>query len=110
MRYVLGVSLALALSLLAMNARSADRTVRIGFVDPVSLSPSVSRDAFWARLRELGWVEGRNLVIETRSAEGHYDRLSAIMTDLAAREVDVIVTYSTVAGLAAKKATTTVPI
>ena len=110
MRYVLGVSLALALSLLAMNARSADRTVRIGFVDPVSLSPSVWTDAFWARLRELGWVEGRNLVIETRSGEGHYDRLPAIMTDLAARKVDVIVTYSTVAGLAAKGATTTVPI
>ena len=84
--------------------------MRTTFVDPVSLSPSVSREAFWARLRELGWVEGRNLVIETRSAEGHYDRLPAIMAELIDRKVDILVTYSTVAGLAAKDATRTVPI
>jgi len=88
----------------------AERTVRIGFVDPVSLSSRAPIEGFWARLRELGWVEGRNLVIETRSAEGHYERLPALMAELVDRRVDLLVTYSTTAGLAAKSATSTIPI
>src|SRR5262245_33061148 len=90
---------------------AAERIVRIGFVDPLSSSSGIGNDVvFWAKLRELGWVEGRNLVIETRSAEGHYDRLPALMTELVDRRVDVLVTYSTAAGLAAKAATSTIPI
>lgn len=108
--YLLSVFLAVAISLQPIDVWSDDRTARIGFVIPVPLSPSVARDAFWARLRELGWGEGRNLVIETRSAEGHYDRLPEIMKELVQRKVDIIVTYSTPAGIAAKNATSTVPI
>lgn len=109
-RHLLSLLLAAAMSLLLLSAWSADKVARIGFVDPASLSPRQTTDTLWARLRELGWEEGRNLVIETRSAEGHYDRLPAIMKELVDRKVDIIVTYSTVAGLAAKNATSTIPI
>jgi putative ABC transport system substrate-binding protein len=51
--------------------------------------------AFWQRLSELGWVEGRNLVIDARWAEGRIDRLPALMQEVVARKVDLIVTYTT---------------
>jgi putative ABC transport system substrate-binding protein len=60
-------------------------------------------------LRDLGWVEGRNLVIEYRWAEGKYERLPALIAELIALKVEVIVTAGTPATLAVKKATTSVP-
>ena len=66
--------------------------------------------AFWIRLKELGYVEGQNLVIEARWAEGDYERLPALVGDLVGRKVDVIVTTATRATLVAKAATTTIPI
>jgi putative ABC transport system substrate-binding protein len=66
--------------------------------------------AFWERLHELGWVEGKNLSIETRWAEGHVERLPTLMNEVIARKVDVLFTYGTPAAVAAKKATATVPI
>ena len=105
------VSAAGALGLsISHSAETDQRMVRIGFVDPVNLSPPKQIDAFWTRLRALGWVEGVNLLVETRSAEGHYDRLPALMKELVDRKVDVLVTYSTPAAIAAKNATSTVPI
>src|SRR5262249_49933423 len=113
-RYLFALSTAAAISLPSPSGSYAgpvgDRIARVGFADPVSITPRPNVDAFWVRLRELGWEEGRNLVVETRSAEGDYDRLPAIMKELVDRKVDVLVTYSTVAGLAAKHATTTIPI
>ena len=61
-------------------------------------------------IHELGWVEGQNLAIEARWAEGRYDRLPALMVEVIGRQVDVLVTYGTPAAIAAKKATSTVPI
>lgn len=104
------LGLGFALGVAATTSQAEQRIVRLGFVEPVFTSPPTQVDAFWKRLRELGWVEGRSLVVETRSAEGHYERLPALMTELVDRKVDVLVTYSTPAGIAAKNATSTVPI
>jgi putative ABC transport system substrate-binding protein len=93
------------------TAEPTQRVVGVGFVSP--FSPSTSPRgvrAFRERLTELGYVEGQNVVIETRWAEGRYDRLPALMAEVVARKVDVLVTYGTPAAIAAKKATSTVPI
>ena len=58
----------------------------------------------------MGWVEGQNLVIEARRAEGDYERLPALMSEVLAHNIDVLVTTTTPAAVAAKKATSTVPI
>jgi putative ABC transport system substrate-binding protein len=85
--------------------------VRVAFVHPQSPSTAVRGvGAFWERLRELGYVEGRNLIIETRWAEGRDERLPALVADVLGRKVDVIVTYGTPSAIAAKKGTDTVPI
>jgi len=92
-------------------AEPVQKVVRLGFVH--SQSPSTANrglSAFWERLAELGWVQGRNLVSEERWAEGHIERLPALMADMVERKVDVIVTYSTPAAVAAKCATNTIPI
>lgn len=98
------------LALPAIADQPGSRMVRIGYVDPVSPGVRHGVAAFRQRLGELGWVEGRNLVIEARSAEGHIERLPQLFDELVASKVDVIVTHSTPAALAAKKATTAIPI
>ncbi|MEO8628880.1 MAG: ABC transporter substrate-binding protein [Betaproteobacteria bacterium] len=65
---------------------------------------------FWERLRWLGWIEGQNLVIERRWADGNLDRLPALMAEVIERNVNVIIAGSTPAEIAAKNATSTIPI
>jgi len=92
-------------------ADPARKVVRVGFVGPESPSTTVRGvAAFWQRLRELGWVEGQNLVIEARWTEGRAERLPTLLAEVIGSKVDVLVTYSTPAAVAAKKATSTVPI
>jgi len=78
---------------------------RIGIVDDAPIW-----DHFRAGLRELGYVEGRTIAIEYRSAEGQPDRLAAAAIELARFPVDLIATFGTAASHAAKQATTTIPI
>jgi len=87
------------------------KAMRLGFVDPHSPSTDLRGvNEFWQRLHELGWEEGQNLVVERRWAGGRIDRLPGLMAEVVANNVDVLVTYSTPAALAAKRATSTVPI
>jgi putative ABC transport system substrate-binding protein len=84
---------------------------RIGFLGATSIAAYKSRvDAVRAGLRDLGYVEGKNLVMEFRWADGMYDRLPNLAAELVRLKVDVIVTGGTPGTRAAKQATTTIPI
>lgn len=91
------------------QAQQAAKVYRIGMVSPAVPIPQLS-DAFRQALRELGYVEGQNIVLEARYAEGKPERLPELVGELIHLKVDVIVSGSTVGVLAAKRATTTVPI
>jgi putative ABC transport system substrate-binding protein len=93
------------------DAQQPTKVPRIGFLSVNSLADNAARiEAFRYGLRELGYVEGRNIVIEWRSAEGKFDRLLALATDLVNLKVDVIVSYGPTPTRVAKKATATIPI
>jgi putative ABC transport system substrate-binding protein len=92
-------------------ARAQQPIPQIGFLSAVSPGPFAQRVAAFHRgLNEMGFVEGQNLAIENRWAEERYDRLPALASDLVGRKVALIVTYTDAAALAAKAATTTIPI
>jgi putative ABC transport system substrate-binding protein len=83
----------------------------LGFLSAVSPGPFAQRMAAFHRgLGEAGYAEGKNLVIESRWAEERYERLPALAAELVARRVAALVTYTDAAALAAKAATTTIPI
>jgi putative ABC transport system substrate-binding protein len=103
---------AILVARLAAEAQQAAKIARIGYLSPnLATSPHL-REAFSQGLRDLGYVEGRNLVIEYRDAEGKPERIPALAAELVALKVDVIVTEggNTRVPLAAKQATTTLPI
>ena len=82
----------------------------IGVLNTGSPGPSPLLAAFRQGLSEAGYVEGQNVAIEYRWAEGHYDRLPALAADLVGRKVDLIMATSPPSALAAKSATSTIPI
>jgi putative ABC transport system substrate-binding protein len=94
---------------LAAYAQQPKKIPRIGFLSAASVS-SDRLDIFRQGLRELGYVEGQNVVIEARWAEGKYERLPGFAAELVRLKVDVIVTYGPPAIQAAKEATGTIPI
>ena len=94
-----------------LAARAQGKVPRVGFMGNSTEALEVNlTDAFREGLRELGYEEGRNIVIEYRWAEGQYERFPALVAELIAAKVDVIVTAGTPAALAMKNATTTVPL
>ena len=98
---------------LATWAQQPEKAVRLGFLSSASPSSSIYKknfDTLRAGLREFGYVEGQNLIIESRWAEDQYDRLPELAAELVRLDVDVLVTHGTPGTLAAKRATTTIPI
>jgi putative tryptophan/tyrosine transport system substrate-binding protein len=95
----------------AVEAQQAEKIFRIAYLDPGNASGSaVLVDAFRQELRKLGWIVGKNIAIEYRFAEQKNERLSELAADLVRLKVDLIVTAGTPPALAAKSATTTIPI
>ena len=95
---------------LTARAQQPGKLPTIGFL---GASPSIESDrvaAFVQRLRELAWIDGRNLAIEYRWAEGRNERYAEAAAELVRLKVDIIVTVATPATLAAKQATTVIPI
>src|SRR4051812_13887131 len=95
----------------AAGAQQPAKVPRVGWLSPGSAASDENFLAsFRDGLRELGWVAGQNIVIEPRWAEGKFERLPDLATELVRQKVDVIVASVTQASLAAKRATTTIPI
>ena len=104
------LALALLAAPLAAEAQLAGKVYRIGFLSTAShaLHPMTARlDALRQGLRELGYVEGRNIAVEQRSAEGNPDRLAGLAAELVGLKVDCIVTAGDTPARAAKQATST---
>ena len=105
------LTLALLAAPLAAEAQPPTNIPRIGFLTAVPLSVMSARtEAFRQGLRELGYVEGKTILIEWRSAEGQLDRLPSLAAELVRLKVDVIVTAGPASTRPAKAATVTIPI
>ena len=99
------LTLSLTLAPLAAEAQQTGKVYRIGVLETTSPALNTANlDAFRQGLRELGYVEGQNFVIEYRSADGRPERFPGLATELVRLKVDLIVTRGTPAVLAAEKA------
>jgi putative ABC transport system substrate-binding protein len=105
---IVALTMLAALPLVA-NAQPAGKAPRVAYLSASSAS-SATVEAFEQGLRELGYVDGRNILIEYRWANGQFDRLPAIAAELVRLGINVIVAANTPAALAAKNATSTIPI
>jgi putative tryptophan/tyrosine transport system substrate-binding protein len=113
---LIGLAVILALSLLtplSTEAQQAGKPFRIGFL-AFGLKPGAGSDplfdVFLQALRDLGYVEGRNVVLEVRYAEGRNERFPSLAAELVNLKVDVLVAQSTPAAIAAKQASSSIPI
>src|SRR4030095_16028557 len=96
---------------LIAEAQQSVKVYRIGYLSaPTRASGEQGLQAFLRALRELGWIEGQNLIIEYRWAEGKIERLPDLAAELVRRKVDLIVAPAGSAALAAKNATSSIPI
>jgi len=109
--FITGIAGSVAGWPLPVRAQQRAKVAHIGYLGLVSASWHTPRvTAFRAGLRELGYTEGKDIVIEFRWAEGRYDQLPALMAELVRLNVDVIVTHTVPGAIAAKQATSTIPI
>ena len=106
--FLAGAGAVLLAAPLAAQAQQASKVVRIGFLS--ASQSAVFLPVFRQALGELGYVEGKNFVLEQRYAEDRPERLSTLATELVNLPVAVLVSFATPATLAAKAATTTIPI
>src|SRR5215469_12137445 len=95
---------------LAGNAQQTGKLPILGLLGSATLLAESQRAAFVQRLRQLGWIENRNVAIEYRWAEGRSERFVEIATEFVQLKVDVIVASTTPAVIAAKQATSVIPI
>jgi len=113
MKENVAVSIILILTLASFRPAEAQQTTkampRIGFISSSTSDPPMF-DAFQQGLRDLGYVEGKDILIESRYGEGRLDRMPALVMELVQEKVDVIVATNNVVIQAAKKATKTIPI
>src|SRR5438874_3076208 len=108
---ILFILVLLAVAVTAEAQQTGKKIFRIGFLDGSTASGSaVLVDAFRQELHNLGWIEGKNIAIEYRFAEQKVERLPELAADLVRLKVDLIVVSATPPALAAKSATTTIPI
>ena len=105
---IAAVLLGMSLTLGAAEAQKPERVHRIGFLS--TTGPGPRNEAFRQGLRELGYVDGQDLKIEMRFAEGRPERLPGLVEELIRGKVDLLVVGATIGARAAKKATTTIPI
>jgi putative ABC transport system substrate-binding protein len=109
--FLAGTGTVLIAAPLAAEAQQLGKVYRVGMMFGSSIPTSAHLvEAFRQGMRELGWVEGKNIEYEVRAAEGKFDRFPAIVAELLRRRVDIIVAPTTLATRAAKSATSTVPI
>ena len=94
----------------SVEAQQSGKIFRIGLLDRSTGGSAVHVDAFRQELSKLGWIEGKNITIEYRFAEGRTNRLPELAAELVRLKVDLIVTTGRVPALAAKSATTTIRI
>ena len=107
---VLLITLALLVASLTAAAQPPTPVHRIGYLLGTTRAQEPALEAFMEGMRALGYVEGQNLVMEYRAAEGQYERLPALAAELVRLPVDVLLAAITPAALAARDATTTIPI
>jgi putative ABC transport system substrate-binding protein len=109
--FIRGVAGGLLAAPLAAHPQQAAKIYRIGILEPVPAAQNAANlEALRKGLRELGYIEGRNLVIEYRSAGGRAERFPDLASELVRLKVDLIVTRGTPAARAAKNATETIPV
>jgi putative tryptophan/tyrosine transport system substrate-binding protein len=109
--FLVGAGAVLLAAPLAVEAQGPGKSPRVGFLGPRTRADAAPYlEPFLLGLRELGWVEGKNIFIEYRWAEGRSERLPDLAAELVGLKVDVILAGPTSAAVAAKNATSTIPI
>ena len=109
-RVFIATAVGLLAAPLAAEAQRVSKLPRVGVLSPFTSASDSFLEAFRQGLRDLGYVEGQNVLLEYRSAEGTADRLPGLAAQLTRLRVDVIVTTTSPGAQAAKQATTTIPI
>jgi ABC-type uncharacterized transport system substrate-binding protein len=96
---------------LALRAQSRGKVWRVGMLETTAATLNrANLNAFRQALRQLGYIEGQNLIVEYRSGDGHLERFPQLAAELVRLNVDIIITRGTPAAVAAKKATADTPI